>query len=75
MAFLTMPKVRSFTKEYQAKLSLYSTVMAYGGLHVQLHISFTSAIFGASRPGRITPGKDQPIPTGYEDGCAPEPRA
>jgi hypothetical protein len=33
---------------------------AYGGVHVQIHIFFTSALargeWSASRPGRFTPG-------------------
>jgi hypothetical protein len=50
---------------------------AYGGMEVQLHIFLTSALVAgewlASCPGRFTPGKETPLPIGYEIGWTPEP--
>jgi hypothetical protein len=48
-----------------------------GNRYVQIHIFLTSALAGgewsASCPGRFTPGKDSPVPSGQEAGWAPEP--
>jgi hypothetical protein len=48
-----------------------------GGLDVKNHIFLTSAPAGgewsASRPGRLTPGKEPSVPIRYEAGWVPEP--
>jgi hypothetical protein len=49
---------------------------AYAGVDVQIYVFLISALvageWSASRPGRIIPGKDPPIPIGQEAGWAPE---
>jgi hypothetical protein len=49
---------------------------AYGGV-IGIHVFLTSALPGkewsASRSGRFTPGKENPVPTGYEVVWAPGP--
>jgi hypothetical protein len=43
---------------------------AYGKVDIYIHIFLTSALAGdqwlASRPSRFTPGKEPPVPIGYE---------
>jgi hypothetical protein len=49
----------------------------YGGVDVQIHDFFTSALVGGkcsvSRPVRFIPGKELVVNTGKEDGEAQEP--
>jgi hypothetical protein len=50
--------------------------MTYGGGEVYFHTFLTSARDGGewsvSRTGRFTPRKEDPVPTEYEAGWAPE---
>jgi hypothetical protein len=50
---------------------------AYGGMDIEIHIFLSSALAGGqwsdSRLFRFTPGKEPPVPIGWEDRWAPEP--
>jgi hypothetical protein len=52
-------------------------MMTYEGVDVQIHVFLASALVGggllASRPGRITPGRESPVPVGQEARWIPEP--
>jgi hypothetical protein len=47
---------------------MHYAMKMYGGVNVEIHVFLTSALAGgewsASSPGRLTPWKEFPVPTG-----------